>query len=105
MASGYAPPLNDIRFVLDHLVDLAALSQLPTLEHADPATVHGLLEEYGRFVAEVFAPLDRPGDVQGSRFDPASHEVHTPDGWPDAYRRYVAGGWGSVPFEPEHGGG
>ena len=105
MATGYAPPLNDIRFVLDHVVDLAGLSQLPDLEHADPATVHGLLEEYGRFVAEVFAPLDRPGDQQGSRFDPATGSVTTPDGWPDAYRRYVDGGWGSVPFEPEHGGG
>ncbi|MGH9117599.1 MAG: acyl-CoA dehydrogenase [Acidimicrobiales bacterium] len=105
MATGYAPPLNDIRFVLDHVVDLAGLSRLPDLEHADPATVHGLLEEYGRFTAEVFAPLDRPGDQQGSRFDPSTGSVTTPDGWPDAYRRYVEGGWGSVPFEPEHGGG
>ena len=91
--------------MLDHLVDLEGLSKLSDLDHADPATVHGLLEEYGRFTAEVFAPLDAPGDEQGSRYDPSSGAVATPDGWPDAYQRYVAGGWGSVPFDPEHGGG
>jgi alkylation response protein AidB-like acyl-CoA dehydrogenase len=105
MAAGYSPPLRDIMFVLDHLVDLAGVTALPGFEHADPATVHGLLEEYGRFVAEVMAPLDRVGDAQGTRFDPATGSVTTPDGWADAYRRYVDAGWGSVPFEPEHGGG
>ena len=29
----------------------------------------------------------------------------TAPGWTQAYRRYVDAGWGSVPFEPEHGGG
>jgi 3-(methylthio)propanoyl-CoA dehydrogenase len=105
MATGYAPPLNDIRFVLDHLVDLEGLSKLPDFGHADPATVHGLLEEYGRFTAEVFAPLDRRGDEQGSRFDPSTGTLATPDGWREAWRRYAEAGWGSVPFDPEHGGG
>ena len=49
----YAPPLRDIRFTLEHLVDLAGLSKLPAFTHADPETVYGLLEEYGRFVAEL----------------------------------------------------
>jgi alkylation response protein AidB-like acyl-CoA dehydrogenase len=105
MAAGYTPPLQDIRFVLDHLVDLEGLSKLPDLGHADPATVHGLLEEYGRFTAEVFAPLDRIGDLQGSRFDPSTGNVTTPDGFRDAWQRYADAGWGSVPFDPEHGGG
>ncbi|MGH9242913.1 MAG: acyl-CoA dehydrogenase [Acidimicrobiales bacterium] len=105
MAAGYTPPLRDVTFVLDHLVELGRLSELPGFEHADPATVHGLLDEYGRFVADVMAPLDRVGDQQGSRLDPDTGSVTTPDGWIDAYRRYVEAGWGSVPFEPEHGGG
>ncbi len=36
MADVYAPPLLDIRFVLDHLVDTGALAKLP-----DFATVAG----------------------------------------------------------------
>jgi alkylation response protein AidB-like acyl-CoA dehydrogenase len=101
----YAPPLRDIRFALEHLVDLAGLAKLPAFAHADPATVDALLAEYGRFVAEVVAPLDRVGDTVGSRHDATTGAVTTPPGFIDAYRRYVEGGWGSVPFPPEHGGG
>ena len=101
----YVPPLRDIRFTLEHLVDLAGLSKLPAFAHADPETVYALLEEYGRFVAEVIGPLDHVGDTVGSVRDAASGSVATPPGFVDAYRRYVEAGWGSVPFAPEHGGG
>ena len=84
----YVPPLRDIRFTLEHLVDLAGLSKLPAFAHADPETVYSLLEEYGRFVAEVIGPLDRVGDTVGSVRDAASGSVATPPGFVDAYRRY-----------------
>jgi alkylation response protein AidB-like acyl-CoA dehydrogenase len=101
----YVAPVGDIRFALENLVDLATLSKLPVFAHADPATVYGLLDEFGRFVSDVLAPIDRDGDMRGARFDPASGEVVTAPGWAGAYRTYVDAGWGSVPFEPEHGGG
>jgi len=101
----YVAPLRDIRFTLDHLVDLEGLSKLPVFAHADPETVYGLLEEFGRFAGEVLAPLDRIGDTTGSTHDPATHEVTTPPGFRSAYDRYVEAGWGSVPFEPAYGGG
>ncbi len=101
----YTPPRRDIRFILDHVVDLAGVIDLPGFEHADPATVHAMLDEYGRFVREVLAPLDRVGDTQGARFDPGTGTVTMPDGFVDAYRRYVKAGWGSVPFSPQQGGG
>ena len=101
----YRPPLRDIGFALEHLADLPALSKLEPFSHADPQTVSLLLEEAGRFTAEVLWPLDRPGDVAGCSHDQATGEVRMPGGWADAYRRYVEGGWGSVPFDPRHGGG
>ena len=101
----YVAPLRDIRFALEHLVDLAALAKLPGFEHADPETVFGLLEEFGRFASEVLAPIDRAGDTVGSTFDPSTNTVTTPPGWADAYRKYVDAGWGSVPFPAAHGGG
>jgi alkylation response protein AidB-like acyl-CoA dehydrogenase len=94
-----------MRFALEHLVDLPALSKVPGFEHADPETVYGLLEEFGRFVSEVLAPIDHVGDTTGSTFDASTNEVTTPPGWGDAYRKYVDAGWGSVPFPAEHGGG
>ncbi len=102
--SEYRPPLEDLRFVLEHVTDLGALAALPGYEHADPATVTGLLEEAGRFFAEQFAPLNRIGDVQHSRRNDDG-SVTTPEGFAKAYRRYVEAGWPSVPFPPEYGGG
>ena len=101
----YVPPLADIRFVLEHVVDLPGLSKLPDFAHADPDTVYGLLDEFGRFVADVLAPLDRAGDVNGVHLEAATGAVTTAPGFPDAYQKYVDAGWGSVPFPPEHGGG
>ena len=102
--SDYVPPLDDVRFALSHVSDLAGLAALPGYEHADPRTVAGVLEEAGRFFAEQFAPLNRSGDVQHSRrHDDGS--VTTPDGFVKAYSRYVEAGWPAVPFPPEFGGG
>jgi alkylation response protein AidB-like acyl-CoA dehydrogenase len=102
--SEYTPPLDDIRFVLDEILDLAALAKLSDFEHADPDLVHGALAEAGRFAAEVIAPLNRIGDVQHSRRN-ADGSVTTPPGFVPAYARYVDAGWGSVPFPAEYGGG
>jgi 3-(methylthio)propanoyl-CoA dehydrogenase len=95
----YVPPLRDIRFVLEHIVDIAGLSRLEPFGHADPDAVFGVLEEGGRFMAEVLAPLNRPGDVEGSRRDQAGN-VTTPTGFKSAYRRYVDAGWGACPSRP-----
>jgi alkylation response protein AidB-like acyl-CoA dehydrogenase len=101
----YVPPLADVQFTLERVLDLPGLSKLPPFEHADPDTVRGLLDEFGRFVAEVIAPVDRVGDIEGSTFDRASGEVTTPTGWAAAYAKYAGAGWGSVPFPAEHTGG
>ena len=102
--SDYEAPLDDMRFVLEHVVDLPALSKLPAYEQADPEMVFGVLEESGRFFAQEFAPLNRVGDEQHSRRNPDG-SVSTPEGFKAAYDRYVAAGWPGVPFPPEYGGG
>jgi alkylation response protein AidB-like acyl-CoA dehydrogenase len=99
----YVPPLRDIRFVLEHVADVAALSRLDPYRHADPETVFGVIEEAARFVASVMAPLNQVGDRTGLRLDDG--RVTTPPGFQDAYRQYVDAGWGAVPFDPEFGGG
>ena len=64
--SDYRPPLEDIDFVLNHVVDLGRIARYEAFAHADPDTVRGVLDEAGRFAAEVLAPLNRVGDQQGS---------------------------------------
>jgi len=100
----YRPPLTDISFVHDNLIDLDQICRLDTFQHLDPDTIKAVLEENGRFVSEVIAPLNRIGDTQGSQHQP-DNTVTTPDGFIAAYQAYVEGGWGAVPFEPEYGGG
>ncbi len=102
--TNYVPPLRDIRFVLEQLVDLHGLSKLEAYGHADPGTVFGVIEESGRFMADVVGPLNRSGDAVGSTFH-GDGKVTTPPGFREAYRRYVEAGWGAVPFPPEFGGG
>jgi alkylation response protein AidB-like acyl-CoA dehydrogenase len=100
----YSAPLDDMRFVLENIVDLPALAALPGYEHADPEMVYGVLEESGRFFSQEFAPLNRVGDTQHSRRNDDG-SVTTPEGFPRAYRRYVDAGWAGVPFPAEYGGG
>jgi alkylation response protein AidB-like acyl-CoA dehydrogenase len=103
MAS-YVPPLRDIRFVLEQLADLDGLSKLEAFGHADPDTVFGVIEESGRFMADVVGPLNPVGDAAGSTLD-GDGKVTAPPGFREAYRQYVEAGWGAVPFPPEFGGG
>ena len=100
----YSAPLRDIRFVLEHLVDLEAVAALPGFDHVDTDGVFSVLEENGRFLEDLVAPLNRIGDVQGSvRNEDGS--VTTPDGFKEAYKAYVDAGWNGVAFPSEYGGG
>jgi 3-(methylsulfanyl)propanoyl-CoA dehydrogenase len=100
----YVPPLRDIRFVLEQIVGLDGLSKLGAYQHADPDTVFGVVEESGRFMADVVGPLNRVGDAVGVTLD-GDGKVTTPPGFREAYRQYADAGWGAVPFPPEFGGG
>jgi 3-(methylthio)propanoyl-CoA dehydrogenase len=104
MAS-YVAPVRDIRFALDVMADLPQLLSLPGFTHVDSATVDELLSEYGRFCEEVFAPLDRSGDIVTSTHDAVTGAVTTAPGFVDAYKQYLDAGWNAVPFDPAHGGG
>ena len=100
----YTAPLRDIRFVLEHLVDLPSVAALPGYDHVDAESVYAVLEENGRFMEDLVAPLNRVGDLQGSvRHDDGT--VTTPDGFKEAYKAYVDAGWNGVAFPADYGGG
>jgi acyl-CoA dehydrogenase len=102
--TNYTPPLDDIGFVLDHVVGLEDLLELDRFEGIDRDTVLTVLAEVGRFMAEVVAPTNRDGDQIGVvRTDDG--RVVTPDSFADAYSQWVGSGFGAMPFDPEFGGG
>jgi len=102
--SDYAPRLDDINFILNHVAGLEEISKLNGYQHADPETVAAILEEAGRFFSEVIAPLNQIGDQQGSVLA-EDGTVRTPDGFKEAYRKYVDAGWAGAHLPEEWGGG
>ncbi len=76
------------------------------MAHADldADTINAVLEEGGKFAAEVLLPINHSGDREGCTLDPATHEVRTPKGFKQAYARYVEGGWPALSTDPAFGG-
>ena len=99
----YTPPVRDTRFLLEHVVGLQNYSNLPGFDAATPDVVEAVLEEGGRFVAEVLFPINQSGDQEGcTRHEDGS--VTTPKGFKEAYQQYVESGWATLGNLPEHGG-
>lgn len=98
----YAPPLQDFQFVLEELVGLDAIAALPGWTDVAADDVAAILDQAGRFAAEVLAPLNRTGDQEGSRLE--NGVITTPAGFRDAYTAFVEGGWCAIAAEEDHGG-
>ena len=98
----YTAPVAEQSFVLDTVADLAGLARLPAFEAVSPDLVQAILAEAGKLASGVFAPLNRIGDLEGAKL--TDGVVTLPDGFADAYRQYVEGGWGSLGADPAHGG-
>ncbi|WP_085584014.1 acyl-CoA dehydrogenase [Thalassospira mesophila] len=99
----YSPPLDDIRFVLHHIIGLETVSALPGHADATADTVDAILEEAGKLATSQLAPLNRVGDLQGAQLLPDG-TVKTPNGWQEAYRQFQNDGWQGISASTEHGG-
>ena len=98
----YAAPIKEMRFALDAIAELPEIAGLPGYGEATADLVSAILEEAAKLAGEVVAPLNHPGDREGSVFE--NGVVRTPDGFPEAYRQFVEGGWNALPFDPDFGG-
>ena len=98
----YNAPIRDLVFAATEVADLDAVGRLPGYEDASAELLQSILEEAGKFAAEVLAPINFSGDRQGVRLEEG--KVITADGWRAAYRKFIDGGWNGLPFDSALGG-
>jgi butyryl-CoA dehydrogenase len=89
-------------FVMRHLAGLAQVQALPGCEDATDETVEAVLDENAKLTAEVIAPLNRKGDVEGARWQDG--KVITTPGFKQAFEAYVQAGWQGLQHPTEYGG-
>jgi alkylation response protein AidB-like acyl-CoA dehydrogenase len=98
----YAAPIADMEFAATRLAGFSEIARLRGGDDLNEELLRSIIEEGGKFASGVLAPLNRVGDRQGSKL--INGAVKTPDGWREAYKQFVDGGWNAVPFDPAYGG-
>jgi alkylation response protein AidB-like acyl-CoA dehydrogenase len=98
----YQAPVDDIMQALKTAAGLDDLIKSGILGSVDEDTIRAVMEEAGKFGAEVLDPLSVVGDRTGSKL--VDGKVVTPPGWKDAYQQFSAGGWGGLQAPEEWGG-
>lgn len=99
----YKAPTRDTRFVVNEVLKLESYGNLPGFENATPDLTDAVIEEGGRFAAEVLAPLNQVGDRQGCTRHPDG-SVTTPTGFKAAFKQFQDGQWASLAAPIEFGG-
>ena len=63
----YVAPGREIGFVVNELLDYSYINSLDDFTDATPDLTAAILDEAGKFAAQVLGPLNRTGDEQGTR--------------------------------------
>lgn len=100
--SDYLPPLTDMSFLIQDVLDLNAISNLPGYQEATPDLVEAVLEESGRYFAEVIAPTNQLADSQGCRIE--DKHVLTPPSLEGLFAAYRDAGWPTLTGDSQFGG-
>ena len=98
----YTPPLKDMLFNIHELSGLERVLQLERFADFDNDVVNQVVDEAGKFAAEVLSPLNIPGDEAGCKV--VDNGVIAPPGFGDAYQQFIENGWQSLEVSPEFDG-
>ena len=101
--SYYQPPTQDMLLLLKQVLQAPQrLQALSAFAQVDEELMTQVIEEAGKFVGEVVAPLNRDGDEIGAQWQAGA--VTMPPGFKAAYQSFWQGGWASLSAATEDGG-
>ena len=99
----YTAPTRDTRFIINEVLDLESYAELPGFEAASADVTDAVINEGGKFCAEVLAPINQSGDQEGcTRHEDGS--VTAPKGFKEAFDQFREAGWGTLSQPEEFGG-
>jgi acyl-CoA dehydrogenase len=99
----YRGPVAEMIFTMRHVAGLdRALADGLYGEDLSSDLVESVLDEAGRFAADVIAPLNRVGDQNGTPL--IDGRITMPPGWKEAYTAWTSAGWNALPGPVEYGG-
>ncbi|MBI1415737.1 MAG: acyl-CoA dehydrogenase [Limimaricola sp.] len=97
----FTAPTKDLLFVLHDLLKVET-QDIPGFAELDRDFTSAVLEEAGKMAADVLAPLNTVGDVEGCRLE--NGIVRTPTGFKEAFAQMREGGWTAIDCDPDYGG-
>ena len=98
----YRAPIDDIAFILNHVVPMGPVAATDRFAEATTDTVDAILTEAGRMATEVLAPLNRAGDLTPARLENGA--VRSSPGYAEGFRAIAEGGWIGLSADPAFGG-
>ncbi|KJZ18036.1 acyl-CoA dehydrogenase [Loktanella sp. S4079] len=98
----YRAPVNDFRFLMDHVVGFGEVTKTETFAESTPEMADAILTEAAKLCEEVIAPLNRAGDLHPAKLE--NGVVRTSPGFADGYRAIADGGWIGMSASPDFGG-
>jgi len=98
----YTPPVAEQHFLLRHIVRIDEIMGPDGYADATPDLIDAIIQGGGEFAAREFAPLNRIGDEAGASWSPDG--VTLPQGFRQAYQRFVEAGWPALAGPKDHGG-
>jgi len=98
----FRAPIDDLDFILTHVVPLGDVAATGRFAEARPETARAVLEGAARVAEDVLAPLQRAGDTHPARLQNGA--VLSPPGYAEGYRAMADGGWIGLSAPEAYGG-
>jgi len=97
----YIHPYKDTAFCLEQIVEFDALCESGESD-ANMELAVAVLDEAGKFGADILAPLNKTGDLQGAKL--SDYGVEASPGFNEAYQQFAENGWLSLAATEDFGG-